>query len=168
MTAESILDIRFLAAFETLLADEGGLVNDPADPGGLTKFGISQRRYPHENIAALTKARARHLYYEDYWRPNGYARIRNGGLAKKLFNLAVNMGATQAHVLVQRALRACGMVLVEDGILGARTLRAIDAVHPDMLLAALRSEAAGFYRTLVALRPKQQRFLKGWLRRAYS
>lgn len=168
MTAESILDIRFLAAFETLLADEGGLVNDPADPGGLTKYGISQRRYPHEDIANLTKARARHLYYEDFWRPNGYARIRSAAVAKKLFNLAVNMGATQAHVLVQRALRACGTPIEEDGILGRQTFNAIDAADPIMVLAALRAEAGGFYRTLVALRPKQQRFLKGWLRRAYS
>ena len=40
-----------------VLVAEGGLVNDPQDPGGVTKFGISQRSYPALDIRELTPER---------------------------------------------------------------------------------------------------------------
>ena len=52
-----------------VLAAEGGLVNDPKDPGGVTKFGISQRSYPALNIRELTPDDAKALYQRDYWAP---------------------------------------------------------------------------------------------------
>ncbi|MBI5843910.1 MAG: hypothetical protein HZB23_04475 [Deltaproteobacteria bacterium] len=48
------------------MAHEGGYVNDPADPGGETRFGISRRAYPNEDIKALTRERAAEIYYRDY------------------------------------------------------------------------------------------------------
>ena len=50
-----------------VLAAEGGLVNDPKDPGGVTKFGISQRSYPALDIRALTLDDAKTIYQRDYW-----------------------------------------------------------------------------------------------------
>ena len=41
-----------------VLNEEGGYVNDPADPGGETNFGISMRAHPEVDIKALTKAKA--------------------------------------------------------------------------------------------------------------
>ena len=57
--------------FNHLMTLEGGdkLVNNPKDPGGLTKFGISKRAYPNEDIENLTLARARELFLRDYWKP---------------------------------------------------------------------------------------------------
>lgn len=46
---------------------DDGYVNDPNDPGGETKYGISKRAYPNEDIKNLTLARALELYYRDYW-----------------------------------------------------------------------------------------------------
>ena len=46
-----------------VLAAEGGLVNDPKDPGGVTKFGISQRSYPALNIRELTPDDAKANFY---------------------------------------------------------------------------------------------------------
>ncbi len=73
-----------------------------------------------------------------------------------------------AHRLIQRALRSAGRDVIEDGLLGPKTIAAINAVDVSDLLAALKSEAAGYYRSIAASNPKQRKFLKGWLNRAYS
>lgn len=46
---------------------DDGYVNDPHDPGGETKYGISHRAYPKLDIKSLTLANALAIYYRDYW-----------------------------------------------------------------------------------------------------
>jgi lysozyme family protein len=70
--------------------------------------------------------------------------------------------------LVERALRSTGVSVAEDGIVGPVTLKAINKADPTDLLAALKSEAAGYYRLIANANPSQQRFIDGWLRRAYA
>lgn len=62
---------NFEAAFAIVVGVEGGYVNDPQDPGGETKYGISKRRYPNEDIKNLTLERAKFLYQRDFWNTNG-------------------------------------------------------------------------------------------------
>jgi lysozyme family protein len=90
-------------------------------------------------------------------------RITNN-IAMKLFDLAVNTGIPQTVRLIRRALRAVG----EDTVIGPATLAAVNKADPTALSAALKSEAAGYYRLLAILKPSQQRFLEGWINRAYS
>lgn len=80
------------------------------------------------------------------------------------------MGPGPAHWCLQRALHACGFRLVAiDGILGPQTINAANAVKPQAaLLAALRTEAAAYYRELARADPNRERFLTGWLNRAYE
>ncbi|MBK8754113.1 MAG: hypothetical protein IPL99_21800 [Candidatus Competibacteraceae bacterium] len=61
----------FKRCITPILAEEGRLSNDPHDPGGLTKYGISHRSYPNLNIAGLTLADAEGIYHRDYWLPIG-------------------------------------------------------------------------------------------------
>ena len=74
----------------------GGLVNDPDDPGGLTKWGISQRAYPKLDIKNLTQADAEFIYYRDYWRPCG-AEALPWPLQLCHFDAAVNHGRGRAR-----------------------------------------------------------------------
>jgi lysozyme family protein len=60
------------------------------------------------------------------------------------------------------------MALADDGVLGPASRAAIRDALQLPLLAALRSEAAGFYRGLVAAKPAFKRFEAGWLNRAYD
>jgi lysozyme family protein len=161
-------DKKFLSAINVILDHEGDYVDDPDDCGGETKFGISKRSYPHLDIPTLNLDAAKAIYYQDYWEPQRYHEIENLPLIIKLFDLAVNMGSRMAHRLIQRALRSAGNNVVEDGLLGPKTIAAINAVDISDLLAALKSEAAGYYRSLAVSNPKQRKFLKGWLNRAYS
>ena len=82
-------------AFDFLIGAEGGYVDHPADPGGATKYGISQRAYPNEDIANLTLDRAKELYRRDYWQAIG-ADTLPPELALVAFDAAVNNGVGRA------------------------------------------------------------------------
>ncbi len=97
----------------------GGLVSeDPEDPGGLTKWGISQRAYPDEDIRNMTEARAKELFRRDYW-----DEIRGDDLpqtvAIALVDSAFNQGVLTAMVMFQAALG-----VKADGIFGPVTMAA--------------------------------------------
>jgi lysozyme family protein len=162
----------FARAIARLLDDEGGYVDNSADPGGETKFGITKREYPDLDIAALTRADAVAIYYRDWWQRYGYSALP-GPIGAKLFDLAVNIGPDHAVRCLQRALRACGRRVAEDGALGRATTLAVSAANQLAILAALRAEAAGYYRALAALERGRRaggdrQFLDGWLNRAYE
>ena len=162
----------FERAVARLLSHEGGYVDNPADPGGETRFGITRREYPNVDIAALTRAEAVAIYYRDWWQRYRYSELP-GAVGAKVFDLAVNIGPDHAIRCLQRALRACGRRVTEDGALGRATIAAAAAANQLALLAALRAEAAGYYRSLAALERGRRaggdlEFLSGWLNRAYE
>jgi len=157
------MDESFLNAVEKVLRHEGGYVNDPADPGGETKYGICKRSYPCIDIKSLTREQAVRIYYQDWWRRYGYDMIADASLGAKTFDLAVNMGARQAHKLLQRSVNATSPAgLSVDGILGPLSLEAINNhPHPPYLFAEYRLRAVAFYLDL-----NKPKYLAGWVRRA--
>lgn len=155
---------EFLPAVEAVLLHEGGYSNHPHDPGGETRYGISQRSHPDVDIRTLTREGAVEIYRTKYWEPLGIARIEPQVIATKVFVLAVNMPPKSAIRCLQRAIRAAGGPVLPDlGNLGPKTLAACRSVNPYALLAALRSEGAAYYRSL-----RKPAFEEGWLNRAYS
>jgi len=168
-------DSLFVEAVAELLKHEGGYVDHPNDRGGATNWGISFRFYKSlkpdatkRDIRELTLDAAKQIYYEHWWVRYGY-RALPFSIGKRVFSFAVNMPSQSAHKLLQRAIRAAtGEQLLEDGVLGEKTIAAAKAADTGKLLGALRSEAAGYYRSLAAKNPSQKVFLKGWLNRAYA
>ncbi len=161
-------DPVFLDAIERVLGDEGGYVNLPDDPGGETNFGISKRSYPEIDVAHLTRDRAIEIYYRDWWERFGFPNLR-AEAAIKVFDLSIVMGAKAAIRCLQRAMRACGAQLEEDGVIGAATIYAVNSyLNVQALLAAIRSEAAAYFRATAARQGREDEFLQGWLVRAYS
>ena len=164
---------KFDSAFKRLMIFEGGHVIDERDSGGETKYGISKRSYPHLNIKSLTKKQAKEIYRSDWWEKYKYDKMATmcegdyNEIAIRLFILAVNIGPKSAHKCLQRALVSCGEELDIDGIIGGHTKRLLLS-NGHRIIFPFRSEAAGFYRALVAGRPELKPFLKGWLDRAYS
>jgi lysozyme family protein len=162
----------FLIAVDRVLLNEGGYSSNPADPGGATNFGISARQHPGLDIATLTRDAAVKIYWREWWLKFGFARLP-AAAAAKTFDLAVNIGPAHAIECLQRALRACGHRVSEDGSLGAETTLASARADSAALISALRSEAASYYRVTAALTrgPRQnadREFLTGWLNRAYE
>ncbi|MBW2091588.1 MAG: hypothetical protein JRI34_05630 [Deltaproteobacteria bacterium] len=159
------MDDKFNKAVEKLLKLEGGYVNDPKDPGGETKFGISKRSYPDVDIANLTEDEAIEIYRRDWWEKYGYGLIEYDRLAEKVFDLAVNMGPRTAHGFLQVAVILTGGEKIHaDGIIGPKTIAAMNS-HPArrFLLARLRLLAIKHYVNL-----GNPRFLTGWIKRALA
>ncbi len=191
---------NFDLALPVILKHEGGFVDNVHDPGGATNYGISLRYLQGrgdldgdgfadgdidrdgdvdaDDIVAMNEADAAQFYKTGFWYPGKYGLINDQDLSTKAFDLGVNMGIKQGAKCLQRAVCAGWSPIKDDGVIGPATIAAINLADPLVILAATRSEAAGFYRALIlrnsALRkrmvdvPDFSVFKKGWLRRAYS
>jgi type VI secretion system secreted protein VgrG len=84
----------------------------------------------------------------------------------KVFDTAVNTGVLRAKKILQEALNDFGAGLKVDGNVGLKTRLAICGKDEDVILAKYAAKQADFYRSIVARKPNQAKFLKGWLRRA--
>jgi len=85
----------FNIALKFVLKWEGGYSNDPNDPGGETKFGISKRSYPELDISKLTLKQAKEIYYQNYWLKAGCDTLPYP-FNIVVFDTSVNMGKRRA------------------------------------------------------------------------
>jgi len=164
----TVMDERFLRAVEVVLKHEGGYVNDPADPGGETKYGISKRSYPHLDIANLTREDAIAIYYRDWWLPLKCPQIHDDKVAQKYLDTCVNTGRGTGTKILQRALQMIGYRITVDGAIGPKTLAAVNAADPQALLVAMRQQQKAHYEQLIQKNPKLEKFRRGWMARANS
>ena len=140
-----------------VLAAEGGLVNNPKDPGGVTKFGISQRSYPALDIRALSLDEAKAIYQRDYWDKIQGENLP-AGLDLLLLDHAVNAGPARAVRLLQHLVG-----VPEDGLMGPVTLAGVAIADPQDLIARYSELRLDFYRDL----PTWRHFGAGWSRRVH-
>lgn len=178
---------HFNHAVRVVLQHEGGYVNNPADPGGATNYGISLRwllkqgeldgddfdfdgdgDIDADDIRAMSVDQARDIYFTHWWKRYKYDRIASGRIATKVLDLSVNMGGPQAHKLLQRACAAAHRPISDDGILGRLSFDAINGVDDGILIGAFRTEAKYFYLGLIDKKPRLAEFKNGWLKRAYE
>lgn len=171
--------VRELA--EEIVAREGGFVNDPDDPGGATKYGVTLatlRRVRGQadvaDLQALTRADAVEIFIEYY-----FDRPRIGELPRALqasvFDMYVNAGANAVRIL-QRLLGEMGQVVAIDGDIGPQTVAATKAAYaagPDHLADAYGIARRNYYYRLGDARPKSRKYARrrdggkgGWIRRA--
>lgn len=132
--------MNFDQAFEDLIGHEGGYVNNPKDPGGETKFGISKRRYPQENIPMMTLERSKMLYKRDFW---GVSDTLPPLVRFLYFDMSVNMGPEQTAKYLQRA---AGMDKAQvDGQIGPKSLLHINAMEVNRLYRRFMSRILRHY-----------------------
>lgn len=133
-----------------------------------SKYGISQKSYPSLDVENLTIQEAQLIYYRDFWATQPYEQINSIDIAEKVFELAVESSTEIAHTLLQRALRSVGNPVQENGNLDKITLIAINSANPDALIAAFRSEVAGFYRNKMQNNYIKSDLSESILRHAYA
>jgi hypothetical protein len=127
---------NFEKALAFVLRWEGGYSNDPHDPGGETKFGISKRSYPDVNIKDLTRESAAQLYRRDYWSVMGCdQRLPDIGLV--VFDSAVNCGIARTTVWLES----------------------------DPTVEGMLAQRKHHYENLAKKRPLMAKYLKGWMNR---
>ena len=158
---------RFEECLARVLKHEGGYVNDPLDSGGRTNLGVTQRVWEEfvghpvseADMRALTPQKVAPMYKIKYWNPS-YCAVLPKGLDYVVFDFAVNAGTGRSVKTLQPAI-GC----VADGVIGPRTMAAINDANPKDLIAKFSDARADFYQGIVARKPDQARFIKGWLNR---
>lgn len=137
---------------------EGGLVDDPDDPGGLTNHGIAWHFHPEftrQEILNMTPAQAGRIMDSEYWRP-----IRGDLLpppvALVVMDAAVHHGVFAATAMLQRSV-GVGV----DGVVGPRTLRAVADLNVQDICAEFTARRAAAMANSKRNKPP----LLGWLRR---
>ncbi len=134
---------------------EAALVENPHDPGGLTKYGISQKAYPTLDIKNLTVNQALSIYLKDYWLASK-AELLNEKLRLPYFDCVVNQGQGRAIKLLQQALK-----VQVDGKIGQETILASHKLDPRLVVIDFLGLRALHYASANGF----PRFGKGWMRR---
>jgi lysozyme family protein len=67
--------MKFIAKWEWMNRADGAYTNDPKDPGGETKYGISKKANPDQDIKNITLAGVMDIYYTDYWMKFGCDKL---------------------------------------------------------------------------------------------
>jgi lysozyme family protein len=155
---------RFDRCLAEVLRQEGGFADDPRDPGGPTRFGVTRavmsaalgREASAEDVATLSRDEAAAIYRRSYWTPAGGAGLPEG-LDLVAFDSAVNMGPGTAARLLQAALG-----VTTDGVIGPRTLAAAASRPAADTIRAASELRRQRYRSLAGFAA----FGQGWLRRA--
>ena len=136
----------FERAMEFVARWEGGYSNDPADPGGATNMGITQRTFdawrdenglPRDDVRNLTVGERDRIYEAKYWAAAG-CDVLDWPLSLVHFDTAVNCGVARARQFLKES-----------------------AGSAKSYIARRRT----FYTDLARRRPPLQRFLKGWINR---
>jgi len=153
----------FEEAINFVLEMEGDYTNDPNDPGGETKYGISKKSYPSLDIKNLTRQDAIEIYRRDFWNS-----CRCDDLARPwailVFDSAVNQGVRVATRIMQIAL---GVSV--DGIIGPKTIQASHASQQDARKVRLAlAERLSAYARLMAEKQGLLVFAKNWAFRVLS
>ena len=148
--------MTFDQAFERLMGHEGAYVNDPNDPGGETKWGISKRSYPDADIANLTRDQAKAIYFEDFW-TRIHADEMYDGVAFQALDFAINSGIETAVRYLQRAVG-----IADDGYWGPVTRAAVAKMSESDIIMRFVAARLDFW-TRLSTWPT---FGSGWARRA--
>ena len=138
-----------------------GYVNHPADPGGLTKFGVAQNANPSLNIKTLTLAGAMQVYFDKYWMMSACPSVGAPGIQIVLFDCAINHGVTRAKKLLQQAIG-----VTADGAIGPVTLGKLNSLPAQTVINRMCNLRVDLYNSIVANKPSQKVFINGWLTRA--
>lgn len=126
---------NFKRSLEFTLKHEGGYINDPKDPGGETKWGISKRAYPNLDIKNLQPSQAADIYANDYWDACGCDGF-TFPFCTAVFDTAVNQGVGRAKSFL-----------------------------PSADCAEFLRKRVDYYTGLVKKNPALQKYLRGWLNR---
>jgi lysozyme family protein len=154
--------INFDIAFERLINHEGNYVNNPADPGGETKFGISKRSYPNVDIKNLTREQAKEIYHKDFWYVIG--DTIDSAILFQVFDFAVNAGIQTAIRKLQDAVN-----VADDGHWGPASIKAAMNMDKNDILMRFSARKIRYYTKLTTFypqfNPEKDGFGKGWMNR---
>lgn len=176
----------FNKAFNLMIANEGGYVNDPQDPGGETYKGIARKIWPDCQIWVMIDALkqksalnrvpvtsveieidnqlqllVKEFYYLNFWQKIKGDAITDQDIANAIFDFAVNAGISTSASLAQMITGAS-----VDGKIGKDSILAINDFDSDHFIAAFTVAKIARYVSIVKKRPTSRKYFYGWVLRA--
>lgn len=171
--------VTFDKCIPVILEHEGGskFTNNPNDPGGATKYGISllflknlslseadidsDGDIDKDDIKLLSESKAEDLYFKHFWQTMNLEDIKNDLLCLHLFDHGVNAGTKTAIKLLQNLVG-----VRDDGNIGSMTLAAINIYSKDNNIVSDYALARHkYYDRIIQKNPKLEIFRKGWYNR---
>ena len=154
---------NFDKCLEMLLHHEGGFVNHPRDPGGMTNHGVTRhvyerwvgRKMSEQDMRDLTPADVAPIYKNEYWKRCKCDDLPSG-VDWCVFDWAVNSGVGRSAKALQGIIGA-----TQDGGIGPMTLKLIAEHEPKELIEKMHDKRQGFYEGLKTF----DSFGTGWTRR---
>lgn len=176
---------NFNEAFDITMGHEGGYIDDKDDVGGETYRGIARRYNPDwEGWEIIDETKpdinfdemdpyVRKFYKNRYWDEISLDDFPQA-IANELFDTAVNMGTKRAAMFIQETLNYMNRngslydELVVDGLIGRKTLSALDRLPPrdDIVILKILNVLQGqHYLNYMKKSPTQEKFARGWFSR---
>ncbi|WP_417243237.1 holin-associated N-acetylmuramidase [Celeribacter sp.] len=172
---------------DEIIDREGGYVNDPSDPGGATKYGVTigtlrrlgvdvdgDGKVSISDVRKLSREQARDIFVSHYFHGPRIDELPPA-LQASVFDMYVNAGANAVRVL-QRLLGDMGIKLAVDGVIGPQTIEAAQiaqSLAPHHLVDAYGIARRNYYYALADRRPSSRKYAKrrdggkgGWIVRA--
>jgi lysozyme family protein len=151
---------NLIPAMVALMKHEGGFVNHPRDPGGMTNLGVTQRVWEEwvghpvgeKEMRALTPAIVAPMYKKKYWDKVAGDALPSG-VDLAVFDFAVNSGPGRAAKMLQRVLD-----VKQDGDIGLNTLEKALSIDSSKLIADYNDARLAFLKSL----PTWPDFGNGW------
>lgn len=170
----------FERALKRTLGYEGGYDDDPDDPGGKTRWGITEAEARASGYAGEMRDYplylAKEIYRTRYWNKIRGDELPDQDLAEELFDSAVNCGIKTAITWLQQAMNAMNKNgklyadVIEDGILGPQTLSilvvslSVAPWYKLILTRALDCQQGAYYLSIARSKPRFEKFVPGWYR----
>lgn len=166
-----------------IIDTEGEYSDDPADSGGKTKYGWTEKALRQMgwmgDVEDLSRPEAFDLYYRRYIIKTGYREVLDvsDDIGAELMDTAVNMGERWAGLFLQQCLNAFNdgqrhyPDIKEDGVVGRNTVKALERFlshrgreGENVMLVALNALQGARYIDLCRSYPKNERFVYGWIK----
>jgi lysozyme family protein len=157
----------YTKVIKKILKWEGGFANVPGDTGGATMKGVTLSTYRQyfgkdktvQDLKEITQAEWDYIFKKGYWDRWKADQI----MSQPIANMVVDWTWGSGVHGVKKPQEVLGVV--PDGMVGPKTLAAVNSAGPVTLFHKLKARRIKFYEDIVKSRPSQKKWLNGWLNR---
>lgn len=159
-------DSKILIPF--ILKWEGGYAEIRGDRGGATNMGVTLSTFQQvfgsnktkEDLKQITDAEWEYIYRTIFWAKMKGSQINDQSVANIMADWAWHSGVANMATRVQKIVG-----VTADGIIGAKTIAAINAQSPLPLFGKIKERRLSFLSSIAQNNTSQRKFLKGWVNR---
>lgn len=187
--------MSFNKSLEFSLQMEGLYCDEPGDAGGETYRGIARVYHPHwvgwelidsykqqlglsspvpkqfwkklNSVLGADETLQEYMYgfyKESFWDALGCDYFVEA-IAHLLLDFGINSGLSRGIKHLQKAIVGCGTNVTVDGKIGKQTINACNELDANCICEYMLQDREAFYRAIVANKPSQEKFLRGWINR---